>query len=145
MRAERRYVHLWSIPHPTIVVPGQTGIVYCNQTDGVACVQRELEGWLLPLPRCEADVFDPEWWERRGAPRDSDTDEVWPQVVRQIEAAVRAAFSGGEAPLNLQVIRHPDNSEAWVHVSFLFPDLGPTADGHEPVPLRGVLTWENSD
>ena len=128
MRGDR-YVYLWSIPNPVVVVPGKTGIVYCNQTDGVATVHRELEGWIIPLPKCDAEVFKPAWWEKHFNRRVSGDNEAWSVVVREIEAGVRNILSGGEAPTNLEVVSHPDNCEAWVHVSFLFPDLGAEADG----------------
>jgi hypothetical protein len=145
MPGERRYVYLWSLPNPAIVVPSATGIVYCNQTDGVATVHRELEGWLLPLPKCQAEVFEPHWWERHFNSRVSGDHEAWAQITQEIEAAVRSVASSGEAPTDLEVVPHRDNCEAWVHVSFLFPDLGPNADRQAFVPMNGVLTWENCD
>ncbi len=53
------HVYLWSLDAPVIIVPAPTGIVYCNQVNGCACVQEQLEGFLVPLPRIEASVFDP--------------------------------------------------------------------------------------
>src|SRR5690348_8173651 len=101
MRDERLYVYLWSLSNPVIVVPSATGIVYCNQTDGAATVHRELEGYVLPLPKCEAEVFDPAWWERHFNRRVSGDDEAWAEITRKIEAAVRSTLSGGEAPTDV--------------------------------------------
>ena len=52
-------VFLWSLPNPVIIVPAATGVVYCNQVDGSACGRRELEGYLVPLPRVDSQVFSP--------------------------------------------------------------------------------------
>ena len=145
MAAERRYVYLWSLPNPAIIVAGATGIVYCNQTDGVATVNRELEGWLLPLPTCQATVFDPDWWYRNFNRRTSGDRHAWADVERKIEAALRNLASGGEAPTDLRVVSHSDNCEAWVHMSFRLPDLGGDREGRALVPMNGVLTWQNCD
>ncbi len=141
----RRYVYLWSLTNPAIIVPARTGVVYCNQTDGVATVHHELEGWLLPLPKVEANVFSPSWWERNYNRRVSGDETEWGDACRKMEAALRGMLSGGEAPTEIAVVDHPDNCEAWVHVSFLFTELGAEGDGTNRVRLEGVLTWENCD
>jgi Family of unknown function (DUF6210) len=143
--ADERYVYLWSLPSPVIIVPGKTGIVYCNQTDGVATVHREAEGWLLPLPKVEDEIFTESWWYKHHNRRLAGDEEAWGEICRRIELALGRLQSGGEAPSALAVLPHPDNSEAWVHVSFLFTDLGPTGEGSEQVPTKGILTWENCD
>jgi len=144
--AEPLHVYLWSISRPMIIVPAPTGIVYCNQTDGVATVDRELEGWLLPIPTPDADVFRPRWWEKHHNHRIAGDEDTWRGICARIEAACRAPSSGAEGPIDLTVVDHPDNCEAWVHVSFSFADLGPpNGNQHLLVPMRGVLTWENCD
>jgi hypothetical protein len=64
---------------------------------------------------------------------------------REIEAAIASTLSSGEIVRALRVVDHPENCEAWVHVAFRFPDLGPEADGRDTLPMEGVLTWQNCD
>lgn len=140
------YVHLWSLPNPVILVPASTGITYCNQVDGVSCVQRALEGFVIPLPEMSSHVFNPDWWEKhvnRGAAK---ADE-WPMLCDAIEQAVRTAPSGGETVRELRVMRDAsENAEAWVHVRFLLPNLGPDAQkATDWAPFEGILTWQNCD
>ena len=145
MPAVRHFVYLWSLENPVIIVPGPTGIVYCNQVDGLATLQRQLEGWLIPLPRIEAKVLQPGWWYRNLNHRTPGDEQEWGQVCREIESALSVVLSSGEAPTQVTVLPHPDNCEAWVHVSFLFPELGRDGSEDGRVPMQGVLTWENCD
>jgi hypothetical protein len=145
MRTPRR-IHLWSIGNPVIVVPAETGVLYCNQVGGVACLQRELEGFVVPLPRLDAQIFAPEWWERNFNRRLPGKDDAeWDELCRRMEAALGAVEAEGEGPRHIRVLPDPDSCEAWVHVAFELTDPG--AAGHEPAttPLRGVLTWQNCD
>ena len=140
-----RHVYLWSIDNPVIIVPAPTGIVYCNQTDGVACVHRELEGYLLPLPRLESGAFDPTWWERHMNRRIRGDEDEWRGVCREIELAFARVVVQGEVPRDLVVVEHEENAEAWVHVAFSFPELGSEGTGETLSALAGVLTWQNCD
>jgi hypothetical protein len=143
-RMDKRRVYLWSLAGPVIVVPGATGILYCNQTDGVATVHRELEGWLLPISETKSDVFDADWWYRHYNRRREGDDGEWQDVCRRIESALRAS-AGPPSPVQVEVVPHPDNCEAWVHVAFAFIDLGPNGQGHAMTRMQGVLTWQNCD
>lgn len=138
-------VYLWSLANPVVIVPAPTGVIFCNQVDGVATVQRQLEGMLVPLPRMDAEIFDPSWWERNFNRRVRGDEIEWKSVCERIVAALNAALSGGETPTDFRVIAHPDNAEAWVHVSFRFPELGESANGTELIAVEGVLTWQNCD
>jgi hypothetical protein len=140
MRADVR-IWLDEIAGPVIIVPAATGVVYCNQVDGVACVHRELEGFLLPLPVNRASIFSPDWWYRSFNRRCAGDTDVWNEAMAELARTVET----GEEVIDLRVESHPENSEAWVHVSFSLRDSGQAdalaADGR----IRGVLTWENCD
>lgn len=138
-------VYLWQLPSPAIIVPAQTGITYCNQVNGVATEHRELEGFLLPFPPVQSPVFDPRWWERHFNRRiPGEPTERWMQIVTEIERALNGVLSSGELAHNVRVIDDDFNVEAWVRVSFDFPDDSDST----PSTIRrleGVLTWENCD
>jgi hypothetical protein len=143
-----RHVYLWSLANPVIIVPAPTGIVYCNQVDGVACQHRQLEGYLLPLPATDATIFRPDWWYRHhnhryaGTPADA---RAWADIAEQIERACAGLVGCGELPRDLRVIEDLDNVEAWVRVAFRWCDMGSDASGEQWVPVEGVLTWDNCD
>lgn len=134
-------VLLWSIDTPMIIVPSNTGVVYCNQVDGVACVQRELEGFLIPLPVNRSRVFSPEWWYKHFNRRCKGDELAWADTMEEL----RRSIDVGDNIANFSVEEHVENCEAWVHVAFdllLAPDESDTQPSRR---LTGVLTWENCD
>ena len=56
------HVYLWDIDLESSLIIVPTRVTYAAQIDGVACVQRELEGVVVPLPKLSARVFTPDWW-----------------------------------------------------------------------------------
>lgn len=67
-------------------------------------------------------------------------------ACEQIEAALNSRLDADDSAHDIRVIRNSSgNCEAWVHVSFLMPMLGPEAEGEATERLEGVLTWENCD
>lgn len=138
-------VFLWSLPNPVIIVPAATGIIYCNQVDGSACGRRELEGYLVPLPRVDSQVFSPDWWEHDYHVRGAGDADAWAEVCKRIELVLAGGVGSGEAPRAIAVVPHDDNVEAWIHVAFDLPQLDPDGTDRGVVRLEGVLTWENCD
>jgi len=141
-------VDLCFLGSPVIIVPAATGVIYTNQVDGVACVQRELEGYLVHLPRIDNEIFAPEWWAEnfnRRVVGNPPPHAAWNAICVDIEAALAALPDDGERPMHIRVVAHDENAEAWVHVAFDMTVPGQTASGEAFVPRRGVLTWENCD
>src|SRR6185437_17021269 len=114
------HVYLWELDNPIIIVPAATGVIYCNQVDGVACDQRELEGFDLPLPRIDARIFSPHWWERHHNRRVDGDDAAWGRACGEIERALASVLSPAGRIRELRAIRPAESCEAWVHVAFLF-------------------------
>jgi hypothetical protein len=144
--AEPYRVDLCYLGGPVILVPAATGIIYANQVDGIACVQRELEGYLVRLPRLDDEIFAPEWWAKSynrrvfGSPA---ADAAWAEICARIEAALARLPVDGECPERIRIVPHAENAEAWVHVAFDLAVPGETESGATCVPRRGVLTWES--
>lgn len=61
-QADKPVIALYDLKHPAILAEAPTGVVYTNQSGGVMCHHPEAEGFLIPLPPIEAQVFDPSWW-----------------------------------------------------------------------------------
>ncbi|MBK9035543.1 MAG: hypothetical protein IPL61_30515 [Myxococcales bacterium] len=143
MSSELR-IHLWAVPNPVIIVPAATGVTYCNQVDGGARTQRALEGYLVPLPRVDSQVFTPDWWEHTFPRRLPGDDAAWAEICGRVELVLAGCTSSGEAPTNIVVVAHLENAEAWIHVEFNLPQLDDSGAAIEITRTRGVLTWENS-
>jgi hypothetical protein len=125
-------------PWMAVLVPAPTRITYTNQTGGVACTPRQIEGYYVP-------VFDQEGYDLLhsifegtlgGAGTSSGVTWTGQMVddLREAIARVRMDPSEGgpsEVPLILDESRLDEIDEAWVPVTS--PD-GPS-----------VLIWENSD
>ena len=138
-------VCLWSLASPVILVPSRTGVIYCNQVNGVATEHRELEGFLLPFPVIQASVFDPKWWERNYNRRvPGEPKERWVQIATEIERALNGVVASGQLAHNVHVLEDDANVEAWVRVEFDFNLISET-DPDTLQHLNGILTWENCD
>jgi hypothetical protein len=164
----KTHVCLWGLRAPVLIVPANTGIVYFNQVGGVAVLQMELEGYLIPLPPpnnilCIYDCFNPGIWQRETV-RQLPPERSWgklrpkpPVIAEFITAENLAELSkfkafcwwehvceqiGMWAEANRFEMRvHPRgvDHEAWIWVDYKNPGLGIKKW------LRGVLTWQNSD
>jgi hypothetical protein len=58
-------VYLWDTIAPTLIVPWPTGVVYCQQAGGCACLAMEQEGFVIPFQDKDAleyPVFNPAVW-----------------------------------------------------------------------------------
>ena len=53
----KTYVCLHRINTPTLIIPKETGIIYFNQVGGVSCIQKEIEGYVLPIPYLDPDIY----------------------------------------------------------------------------------------
>jgi len=135
-------IYLWSLPAPALIVPRDTRVIYCNQVDGVATVHRELEGFLIPLPACDARPFNPRWWYRHCNRRTAGDADLFNRIADEVEVALNHNRSD-ELPNNIRVVRSADNVEAWFHVTFDF--MGDAVDTRVSERFSGVLTWENCD
>jgi len=142
-------VTLYDLNQPAIIVKSNTGIIYTNQTNGVACNHPSQEGFLIPLRApfsgMDCQVFNPHYWY-------SNTPALDDSLYDSLEESLATlAFWNVR---DIRVDRTTKNEEAWVHVKFrgdlsCEPHLfsgGFKSDGLEKYALyEGILTWENCD
>jgi hypothetical protein len=125
-------------PWMAVLVPASTGVSYSNQTGGVACRPREIEGYSVPVFDREGhdslrSIFE-ETLGGSGTYRGVTWTGQMLDDLRVAVAHVRMDSSQGgygEVPLTLDESRLGEIDEAWVPVTS--PD-GPA-----------ILIWENSD
>lgn len=139
-------VVLYNLRQPALIVKAKTGIIYTNQTGGVACHHPKQEGFLIPLREAmRSKAFDPgRWYDEVPALDDKMCDEI--------EAALNYRDFGWNIS-DIRVDRGAYNQEAWVHVRFRgdFEAKGFCTDvNDDPQPEKyplyeGILTWENCD
>ncbi len=142
-----------------LILEAKTGIQYTNQAGGIACIHPAIEGFLFPLERegyrdlavqarledyfCEPGEQQHKWGAgRRGGgltPRDAAAidalllDVVSPDFCLLVQVDRERADEGDEAWIRVVVSRAPDARNPCV------------LDRLPQWPLKGVLTWENSD
>lgn len=149
---QKKGINLYALKQPAIIVKADTGLVYSNQTDGVACSHPHQEGFLVILRPVEKErIFDPNMWYKDAPALD---DKLYDEIERVLNGAYRFDWHVSD----IRVDREASNCEAWVHVRFRgdFTDTGMTSGGFspnengEPDPANypeyeGILTWENCD
>ena len=149
----RLRVRLWDEAGLGLIVSYPSGIIYSNQTAGVACVQSELEGIFVPLGNDTSipdrillgpvtalmDYAEGPKWGGGGAMTGIDTEDA--DVIDGILAS-----HGATAHLRVDRTRLRTSYEAWVWVEIGTEDSRfPSITGLGPVPHMGVITWPNSD
>lgn len=124
-----------------VVVALPTGVVYSNQTGGVACLQPELEGAFLPV-NTQHPEGDPEGLEAMLAAVFADGSRRFDEQTANRVDQVLARFQETEG-MRVDRSRGRSSHEAWVHVTTRQTPSGSVQGLTEP--LSGVLTWPNSD
>lgn len=144
-------INLYSLRQPAIIVKAETGLIYTNQTNGVACSHPSQEGFLvmLPPPGEKVRVFDPGFWYNTMPALDD-------ALYDEIEEVLNRGFLWHLH--DIRVNREASNYEAWVQVrcrgdfemgrffagSFTRdPNVDPRPEDYPE--YEGVLTWENCD
>ena len=124
-----------------VVVLGGTGTTYQAQCAGVACEQRQIEGFLVPVGDAVAAESLQDFFARRfrgnpppqgGNDWSGDALDELADLVRQIPYWFRSSDgSDTRTTLTLDIDRVPELTEAWIPVH--------TADGD------AILVFKNSD
>ena len=150
-----------------IIIPAKTGIIYCNQVGGYACHQIEIEGYIIPLPPTffvklkegeKSNCDNPYWskyylqehFDKLFAPLDETTkyqghcysDGIDEADAEYIEKAVsRNDFMD----IKVDMCSLRDCEEAKIYVYVDLKQYDEHNNEVEPLRIRGILTWENSD
>lgn len=125
-------------PWMAVLVPASTGVTYTNQTGGVACRPRQIEGYYVPVFNQDGHDLLRSIFEVTLGGSGTYRGVTWAgQTLDDLRVAVArvrmdsSKAGGGEVPLTLDDSRLSEIDEAWVPVTS--PD-GPA-----------ILIWENSD
>lgn len=136
-----RVVRLWGIDGAAIIVPEKSGVFYTNHVHGTACLDKTLEGVLIPINN---DCL-PE-----------NHEELLESYLRRYFSELNHEF-GSEDILSFNKLlwNFPETTairvdeskvfesyEAWVHV---IVEENTFSDFSGFGTFKGVLTWCNSD
>lgn len=134
-------VQLWDYEGAGLIIPAPTGIVWSNQTGGMACHHPELEGYFLPV-RVSESLFS-DWC----CTTDGFAKATWDGLSVAVGRALGPCWQ-------FDTTRAADGQEAWIPVYSTHKDrchcwmsedqkLG---DSTRPIDGRGaILTYENCD
>lgn len=149
---ERR-INLYELKQPAIIVKAETGLIYTNQVNGVACSHPSQEGFLvhLPPPPEGVRIFDPGYWYKTMPALDD-------ALYDELEEVLNRKYSFLWHTRDIRVDRKARNYEAWVHVRFrgdfepgrfftgsFTKDPNQDARPQDYPEYEGILTWENCD
>jgi hypothetical protein len=138
---EQTTVLLYEIGGLELIVPASTGIVYRNQTGGHACLQCEMEGYLVPfageMPTLCGQLLShftgPKWGGWCSEHIDEETADAIDSIL---------ADSWRQDQIIVDRTKLEISWEAWVHVKIVSPLLALVEHGE---PKEAILTWPNSD
>jgi len=141
-------VRLYDQVGTALVIPHPTGIIYSNQAAGTACLQPELEGFLVPIANEVGlapahDLRSPEnalfeYFMRHNSYGGPLTDGD----IEKIESVMNAHLGGG---LTVDRDRIKESFESWVFVAIAETKQSSILVDGIPYPVDAVLTWSNSD
>lgn len=151
---------------PCIIVPKDTGIIYCNQVGGYACHQLEVEGYIIPLAETyyrrvhgeeKANSKNPYWnkykvqehFDKLFAPLEKGTkyNGHGYKGIDESDAEYIEHIFKDDYFLTLKVDRDmlKESEEAKVFVIITLEQYNALYERIEPLQVNGILTWNNSD
>lgn len=137
-----RIVTLYGLTQPALIVPCATGVFYLQQCGGVQCLQRKLEGVLVPV---NYDYLVKDHSDSLEYRLMSLFEGVNPWCVDQgIAEHIQQMLDGSPFTRDIKIDfgRLDESEEAWLHVK-VAGGLADTLSGFGN--MDAVLTWPNSD
>ena len=142
----RPRILLYTQNQASLLILGKSGVIYQNQTCGVACAQRCEEGFLVPLADCFLVENAP--IETYQCPIEEGLRRMEWGPVQGINEAKASAIdhllqsSAWTKGLTVDRERTHESEEAWVYVNVAPAEL---AEYSGFGIRKGVLVWPNSD
>jgi hypothetical protein len=137
---------LYHLNQASLLILGKSGVIYQNQTCGVACAQRCEEGYLVPLADCFLVENAP--IDTYQCPIEEGLRRMFWGPVQGIDEETASDIdhllqsSGWTRGLTVDRERMHESEEAWVYVKVAPSEL---AEYLGFGVCNGVLVWHNSD
>ncbi|MDM3869876.1 DUF6210 family protein [Porticoccus sp. W117] len=134
-------VKLWEISGAALIVQESTGVYFTNQVCGTACLQRELEGVLIPINN-DMVLSDPEHLENQLCSLFPDGSDglLNEEKADGIDTILQKYPETKGIRVNRSLIHQ--SVESWIFVIAKETEFGCYSGFGE---IKGVLTWQNSD
>lgn len=155
---KKQRICLYGLESPVLIVPSKTGIFYYNQTNGCGCNQREIEGYLIPLPFADPMKYvfcnhllwyekgwnklpPPKSWKKLGISFEETAKDLRNNEKSRIclwwDEVCESIFEFGEngGGYDMQVMKTVPQEEAWFRVRIVL-------NGKR---VEAILTWGNCD
>ncbi|WP_378181153.1 DUF6210 family protein [Aquimarina sp. SS2-1] len=135
-----------------IIIEFPTGVMISNQTGGTACLHPKIEGVYVPLRNDYAEdtleFFSPEIelskyfkgskYRGTGAVQGIDMEDVYRiNIILSKSKLIEC--------VEIDVNHLQESHEAWIWIKIKQTKKLDLIKGFEAFPLKGVLTWSNSD
>ncbi|HEY6093639.1 MAG TPA: DUF6210 family protein [Gallionellaceae bacterium] len=135
-------IDLFDLRQAALIIPSQTGVLYRQQCGGTACLQRILEGVLVPIGYDNLlENYEESFEYKLGSLfAECSPGVVTEEHVEQIQQMLdNLPFARG---IKIDQRRLADSVESWLYVTMI-GDLDGALLGFEDE--GAVLTWPNSD
>lgn len=132
-------VNVWPSPWPLVLILWPTGVIFEVQCGGLACDQRQIEGFYLPA----YGRYDLSLSKRLVELHPGCWSIGHPLALNEQEAdALDALFVECTVPFKVIRTRLHESCEAWVHVEIM-PNQDRVLSNF--AGYVGVLIWQNCD
>lgn len=151
-KASKPLIELYDSVGLGIIIEYPTGILVSNQTGGTACLHPQMEGVYLPLRNdymSDSKVFmSPEialvkYFEGPKHHSTGATNGIDLEDVEKINFIIEEAKLNDLIEVDLDKLA--ESHEAWIRILVNKEKQFGLMSGFKNYPLKGVLTWSNSD
>lgn len=111
--SDKRRVHFWEYPLPTLIYPCSSGIIFEAQAGGGACTHPEVEGVILPIQL--QDTIE-NFLRLTSGLEEMDPGCHGQQIKTEEANELDLLFVECEIPLVVNRDRMKESTEAWLHV-----------------------------
>lgn len=145
-------IEIWDSVGLGIIIAYNTGILISNQTGGTACLHPKTEGIYIPLandytetekrflsPEIElTDYFKGPKYNGNGAIIGIDLEDA-----KRINTILEKWNL--EKQIEIDLNKLTESHEAWIHIKINKNPKSELFKNFNDYPLKGILTWTNSD
>jgi hypothetical protein len=139
--------YLWNTPGLSLLIPARTGVLYATQTGGHHCLQKSLEGVLMPLFNTYQGLNQEESLHRHFVTKFGgwcgEQEAIDPTTAEFVDEVLRRTPSTDW--LRVDRARLAESHEAWIYVEPIVLRETETIEWNEFSFSSGVVTWPNSD
>ena len=149
---DKPQIEIWDTVGLGIIIELSTGVMISNQTGGTACLHPKIEGVFLPF----ANDYDAE--TRKFMSPEIELTEYFTGPKYNGSGAIKGIDIGDVEKINsillkssldelieIDLTKLAESHEAWIRIKINKTQGSYLLKGFSEFPLKGILTWGNSD